>query len=306
VFYDDVRKVRNHVTLRSRIVPKILLFAKTFQKGRGTQNVPNGTKNELEVNTFDFTEGWFRNSGLYELNAENQMIFIMMRFSEALRVKHRDRNEDTYAPMDLFDWLDLIAKLQDDGTTQEKIGERIGWSREKIKNHVTLRSKIGTQILIFAKSFQEGRVPEFGTNVPKNERGVTLRSQIGTEILVFAKNFQEGRVPDFGTAVPKNERDVTLRSRIGAEILILVKSFQMGRAPDFGAAAPKNERDVKKAETPPKVKRTRRCGSFFMRDSALSLMIMFLIATDLAGNTNTNSNKYIRLLTTAKWYGIIE
>jgi len=43
-------KVRDHVTLRSKIVPKILLFAKTFQKGRGTQNVPNGTKNEREVN----------------------------------------------------------------------------------------------------------------------------------------------------------------------------------------------------------------------------------------------------------------
>ena len=55
---------------------------------------------------------------------------------------------------------------------EEKIGERIGWSREKIKNHVTLRSKIGTQILIFAKSFQSGRVPEFGTNVPKNEQEV--------------------------------------------------------------------------------------------------------------------------------------
>jgi len=84
-----------------------------------------------------------------------------------------------------------------------------------------LRSQIGTQILILAKRCQKGRVPTFGTNVPKNERGVTLRSQIGTEILVFAKNFQEGRVPDFGTAVPKNERD------------------------------------IKKAETPPKVKRTR-------------------------------------------------
>ena len=84
-----------------------------------------------------------------------------------------------------------------------------------------MRSQIGTQILILAKTFQSGRVPNFGTNVPKNERGVTLRSQIGTEILVFAKNFQEGRVPDFGTAVPKNERD------------------------------------IKKAETPPKVKRTR-------------------------------------------------
>ena len=79
----------------------------------------------------------------------------------------------------------------------------------KVRNHVTLRSKIGTEILVFAKSFQSGRVPEFGTNVPKNERSVTARSKIGTEILVFAKTFQEGRVPDFGTFEPKNERGVT-------------------------------------------------------------------------------------------------
>jgi hypothetical protein len=39
---------------------------------------------------------------------------------------------------------------------------------------------------------------------------------------------------------------------------------------------------------------------------SVSVLIMFLIATDLAGNTNTNNNKYIRLLTTAKLYGIIE
>ena len=44
------------------------------------------------------------------------------------------------------------------------------------KMNVTLRSKIGTQILIFAKSFQEGRVPEFGTNVPKNERYITFKN----------------------------------------------------------------------------------------------------------------------------------
>jgi len=85
----------------------------------------------------------------------------------------------------------------------------------------------------------------------------TLRSKIGAEILILAKTFQSGLAPKNGAAAPKNEWGVTLRSRIGAEILILAKSFQEGRAPDFGAAAPKNERDVKKAETPPKVKRTR-------------------------------------------------
>ena len=78
-----------------------------------------------------------------------------------------------------------------------------------MRNHVTLRSQIGTQILILAKSFQSGRVPDFGTNVPKNERGVTLRSKIGAEILFFAKNFQEGRAPNFGAAAPKNERYIT-------------------------------------------------------------------------------------------------
>jgi site-specific DNA-methyltransferase (adenine-specific) len=77
-------------------VPKILLFAKTFQKGRGTQNVPNGTKNELEVNTFDFTEGWFRNSGLYELNAENQMIF-MTWFIEDQKCKVAPKKVREYA-----------------------------------------------------------------------------------------------------------------------------------------------------------------------------------------------------------------
>ena len=43
----------------------------------------------------------------------------------------------------------------------------------KVRNHVTLRSQIGTEILILAKTFQEGRVPNFGTFEPKNERSVT-------------------------------------------------------------------------------------------------------------------------------------
>jgi len=38
---------------------------------------------------------------------------------------------------------------------------------------------------------------------------VNGRSKIGAEILIFAKSFQEGRAPDFGAAAPKNERGVT-------------------------------------------------------------------------------------------------
>ena len=102
---------------------------------------------------------------------------------------------------------------------EEKIGEVVGWSREKVNRYETSRSQIVPKILLFAKTFQKGRGTQ---NVPN------------------------------GT---KNERSVTSRSKIGAEILILAKTFQAGRAPSNGANAPKNERSVKKAETPPKVKR---------------------------------------------------
>ena len=43
----------------------------------------------------------------------------------------------------------------------------------KVRNHVTLRSQIGAEILILAKTFQAGRAPSNGANAPKNERGVT-------------------------------------------------------------------------------------------------------------------------------------
>ena len=136
---------------------------------------------------------------------------------------------------------------------EEKIGGRIGWSREKVQKTVTLCSRIPPQILVLAKTFQKGRggcfppnggINDHSANAPKNERSVTLRSKIGTEILVFGKSFQSGRVPNFGTNVPKNERSVTLRSKIGTEILVFAKSFQSGRVPDFGTNVPKNERYI--------------------------------------------------------------
>ena len=57
-------------------------------------------------------------------------------------------------------------------SVEEKIGGRIGWSREKVRDHVTLRSRIGAEILVFAKTFQSGRAPNFGANAPKNERDI--------------------------------------------------------------------------------------------------------------------------------------
>ena len=92
-----------------------------------------------------------------------------------------------------------------------------------MRDHATLRSKIGAEILFLPKLFK-GTLHQKMVHLHQ-KMNVTLRSKIGTEILFLAKNFQAGRVPDFGTNVPKNERSVT-RSKIGTQILILAKTFQ--------------------------------------------------------------------------------
>jgi site-specific DNA-methyltransferase (adenine-specific) len=74
-------------------------------------------------------------------------------------------DEDTYAPMDLFDWLDVIASLKAAKLTQQAIGDRIGWSEGAVKQYSVLLNKIVTQVLELAKDHQEGRVTEKVTNV---------------------------------------------------------------------------------------------------------------------------------------------
>ena len=62
--------------------------------------------------------------------------------------------------MDLFDWLDIIRRLRDEGLTQEQIGEKIGWSRTDVANNVAVLDKIVTQVLDLARQHQKGRVTQ--------------------------------------------------------------------------------------------------------------------------------------------------
>lgn len=57
-------KVKQYSSLLSNVVTRVLEMARNHQKGRGTDEVPNGT--------FNFTEGWFRTRGLYNLEVRNQ------------------------------------------------------------------------------------------------------------------------------------------------------------------------------------------------------------------------------------------
>jgi hypothetical protein len=57
---------------------------------------------------------------------------------------------------ELFDWLDIIARLKDD-YTQEEIGNKIGWSRGLIANYSALLSNIVEEVIEIARNYKEGR-----------------------------------------------------------------------------------------------------------------------------------------------------
>jgi len=104
-------------------------------------------------------------------------------------------DEDTYSPMDLFDWIELISSMKDEGYTQQGIGERIGWSRVSVKNHQKLTEAIGTHILEQAKENQKGRVPSNGTNVPTNNFTEGWFRNSG--LYDLNENYQEKLMDDF-------------------------------------------------------------------------------------------------------------
>ena len=59
----------NYSILLEKVSPRFLDLSKAHQIGRGDSNSPR-------VDGFSFTEGWFRTSGLYDLNEEFQLLFF--------------------------------------------------------------------------------------------------------------------------------------------------------------------------------------------------------------------------------------
>lgn len=112
-------------------------------------------------------DGNHRLQALYDLGITEVPVVIRNEDAYTLAVKC-NCDEDTYAPMDLFDWLDVVRQLRDDGLTQEKIGEKIGWERGRVSQYQMILDKIATNILEMAKQKQSGRVAENATTVTMN------------------------------------------------------------------------------------------------------------------------------------------
>jgi predicted transcriptional regulator len=62
----------------------------------------------------------------------------------------------------------LAQALREEGLTQQQIGERIGWSENKVKQYSAVLNNVVTQVLDLAREYQEGRVTDKVTNVTFN------------------------------------------------------------------------------------------------------------------------------------------
>ena len=77
-----------------------------------------------------------------------------------------NQDEDTYAPMDLFDWLGVVSKLREEGLTQAQIGERIGWSRTAVQDYLRILDKVDAKVLDLAQKHQKDRASMNDANAP--------------------------------------------------------------------------------------------------------------------------------------------
>jgi len=77
-------KVKKYSLLLNNTVPTVRDLARSHQDGRGTSEVPTGT----------FTEGWFRTSGLYDLNREGVDTYAT-----------RDEDDPKHAQVRVMEWF---------------------------------------------------------------------------------------------------------------------------------------------------------------------------------------------------------
>ena len=103
-----------------------------------------------------------------------------------------NEDENTYSPMDLFDWIELIGKMRSEGLTQQEIGNKIGWGRTKVANYLAVIDGIVTPIIKLTKTIQEGRVTTNVTFVTFNFTESWFRNLYGLQ-----EKYQEKLINNF-------------------------------------------------------------------------------------------------------------
>lgn len=131
--------VAYHSALSEKVVTEVLNLAKAHQKGRVTEKVT--------IVTFEFTEGWFRNSGIYALEPGNQM--ALMEFVIAEKFPKNSKVSDYAAKLLLNQQAISVAKETliagaDNSGIIENISRGLYKTLDQVRNAI---SKVNEQFL---------------------------------------------------------------------------------------------------------------------------------------------------------------
>jgi DNA modification methylase len=121
----------------------------------------------MQNGNYIVADGNHRLKVLKELGIENVPCVIREGNIYSISIECNN-DEDTYAPEDLFDKLNTILQLKNDGLTQDEIAEILKIDRSYIPRFNNIGNKIVTQVLDKCKLIQEGRVTNNVTSVTFN------------------------------------------------------------------------------------------------------------------------------------------
>ena len=79
-------------------------------------------------------------------------------------------DEDTYAPMDLFDWLSVLSHLKQCGFKGVEIADKLGWSPQKVSDYNNVLERLSATVLEIAKEHQNGRAEKKSAMADFTER----------------------------------------------------------------------------------------------------------------------------------------
>lgn len=225
---------------------KEAIEARGYDDGRPMKVVPNGQG-------YLVADGNHRLRAVEEKGLDREIPCLVYEGGDPVEIGlESNRGEDVYAQEDLFDTLDTIEYLQEEGLTQAEIADVLddgfeSWSESKVKNHSSLLNVV-TEVLDMARRNQKGRVTGEVTNVTFNFTEGWFRNSGLYELdaewndehaqLHFMEWFVNGR--DCDTSKQQIERKVNELKRIQDQL----EKFDVG----VSEAVDKEKRESKREE----------------------------------------------------------
>jgi len=144
-------KIADFNRIIESIVADVLDLCKKHQIGRVTQNVA--------IATFDFSEGWFRNSGLYDLNEKYQLKCIQRFIQDKCKWKKAILQRETKKYKNWQEFIEIAKEKLVNEDKLEKLIELIEnncfTTKEQLIDKINSLNKESKNKLIFGDALEE-------------------------------------------------------------------------------------------------------------------------------------------------------